>query len=37
MSDAAVEALRRSPVFELLSQAELVTLAKLCREVAVSI
>ena len=34
MSDAAVEALRRSPVFELLSQAELATLAKLCREVS---
>jgi CRP-like cAMP-binding protein len=34
MSVPAVEALRRSPVFELLSQAELATLAKLCREIS---
>jgi len=31
---APVEALGRSPVFELLSQAELVALAKLCRAVS---
>jgi CRP-like cAMP-binding protein len=33
MSAAPVEALGRSPVFDLLSQAELATLAKLCRTV----
>ncbi len=33
MSVSPVEALGRSPVFELLSQAELSALAKLCREV----
>jgi len=34
MTLAPVEALGRSPVFELLSQAELVALAKLCRPVS---
>src|SRR5512147_3052852 len=34
MSLAAEEALSRSPVFEMLSQAELSALAKLCRTVS---